>query len=60
MPSERFPFLYNFCAPPKTTALLKLTQFSKELHSQSSIDEKKEHEEQPKVPHLKPKHRMST
>ena len=29
-----------------------LTQFSKELNSQSSIDEEQQHEEQTQIPHL--------
>lgn len=31
---------------------LFLTQLSKQLHSQSSVDEEEQHEEQPEVSHL--------
>lgn len=34
---------------------LLLTQFAKELHSQSRVDEEEQHEEEPEISHLETK-----
>lgn len=49
-------FILNSVTHLHTFSVGKLTKLSKELHSESSIDEKKEHEEQSKVPHLEGNH----